>query len=246
MRVRNEESNIFFGVLSQSLSLMLELIKTAISIPDIVHILIVCNGRPPSKKLLDWSRENADLLIAADGGTNTVQLFGTDPDISIGDMDSFSPDGTESFEVITNTDQETNDLEKALQLAATKQARRVTVLGATGLRLDHTLKNLSVLKQFNAKFEDLVFRDEFGSTRLLPKSFMATLAVGTVVSLFPLSGSVTGITTRGLKYPLKNETLENGVRDGSSNEVIAEKVSITHKTGDLLLFASDQKHGQHS
>lgn len=198
--------------------------------------LIVCNGRPPSKALFEMSNRGADLLIAADGGTHIIRSLGATPHIAVGDMDSFSPDGSEAFEVITNPDQETNDLEKALKLALDKEAVSVTVLGATGLRLDHTLKNLSVLKQFNSKFEQLYFRDNFGYTRLLPPTFSADYPVGTMVSLFPLSGSVKGITTRGLKYPLKNEELRNGVRDGSSNEISKNPVKIIHEEGDLLLY----------
>jgi thiamine pyrophosphokinase len=47
---------------------------------------------------------------------------------------------------------------------------------------------------------------------------------------------VTGIITRGLKYPLTNGFLENGVSDGSSNSVVSSPVAIIHEEGDLLLF----------
>jgi thiamine pyrophosphokinase len=49
---------------------------------------------------------------------------------------------------------------------------------------------------------------------------------------------VEGITTKGLKYPLKEDFLENGVRDGSSNENIEEQFSISHKSGALLLYVA--------
>jgi thiamine pyrophosphokinase len=114
-------------------------------------------------------------------------------------------------------------------------------LGATGHRIDQTLKNLSVLKQFNEKFLEIHMVDNFGEIRLLPTEFKTELTTGTQVSLFPLSGKVTGITTQGLKYPLKNGTLENGVRDGSSNEVVESPVHITHTHGDLLMFVMHNK-----
>jgi thiamine pyrophosphokinase len=117
-----------------------------------------------------------------------------------------------------------------------KGGSHIFILGATGLRLDHTLKNLSVLKQFNNQFEDLYLIDNFGISLILPNSFSRELPIGTSVSLFPLSGKVTNITTTGLKYPLKDENLENGVRDGSSNTVANTPVTITYKEGDLLFF----------
>ncbi|HET6527220.1 MAG TPA: thiamine diphosphokinase [Balneolaceae bacterium] len=200
------------------------------------HILILCNGDPPSKQLFLSAFSACDYFIAADGGGNIARDFGQTPDVVIGDLDSFESRSDDTFEVVFDPDQYSNDLEKALQLALKKQGTHVQVLGATGKRLDHTLKNLSVLKQFDNQFEEIVFKDNFGDTFLIPRRFAIDLPPGTPVSLFPLSGRVNGITTSGLKYPLKNEPLENGVHDGSSNEVIESPVEITHQTDDLLIF----------
>lgn len=178
----------------------------------------------------------ASLFIAADGGGNIAQNLGRLPDFVIGDMDSYTSAAQEPYEIIHDSDQYSNDLEKALVLAYNKGATAVRVLGATGLRLDHTLKNLSVLKKFNDKFQHIAFHDSWGITLLLPQHFSKKLTVGTAISLFPLSGTVTGITTSGLKYPLDDGFLENGVRDGSSNTVMSSPVTIRHREGDLLLF----------
>jgi thiamine pyrophosphokinase len=199
-------------------------------------MLILCNGEPPAKKLFYKYRAKTDYLIAADGGGNIARQFSDTPDVVIGDLDSFEDHNTDNFNIIHKPNQESNDLEKALTLARQKGGSHIFILGATGLRLDHTLKNLSVLKQFNNQFEDLYLIDNFGISQILPKSFSKKLPIGTPVSLFPLSGKVSNITTTGLKYPLKNESLENGVRDGSSNEVVKTPVKITHKKGDLLFF----------
>jgi thiamine pyrophosphokinase len=94
------------------------------------------------------------------------------------------------------------------------------------------------LKKFNYQFEQLIFADAYGITRLLPHHFTEKIPINTTISLFPLSGKVSGITTKGLKYPLQNEALENGVRDGTSNEVISTPVSIAYDVGDLLLFTA--------
>lgn len=201
--------------------------------------LVLCNGQPPPEPLFKQALAWADLFIAADGGGNIARELASTPDVVIGDLDSYEgPTGHASAppEVIRKPSQQTNDLEKALHLAHGRGARRVRVLAATGLRLDHTLKNLSVLKQFNDAFDDLCFVDAHGTTRLLPRSYSADIAPGTAVSLFPLSGRVNGITTQGLKYPLNDGYLQNGVRDGSSNTVTASPVHIRHTEGDLLLF----------
>lgn len=202
------------------------------------EVLILCNGEPPSEDLFQKYRANADYFIAADGGGNIAFQFDEKPDAVVGDLDSFEGSDKNSFEIVFRPDQESNDLEKALDFAREEQGTHIYILGATGLRLDQTLKNLSVLKQYNNQFEELRIVDNYGDIRLLDSPFEEEIAVGTQISLFPLSGKVSGITTIGLKYPLKNEKLENGVRDGSSNEVIETPVKITHKRGDLLLFVA--------
>lgn len=201
-----------------------------------MNTLILCNGKPPSRELFENCRQQADYFIAADGGANIAREFESVPDLVIGDLDSFVKQEADDFELVFDPDQETNDLEKALSRAVAEGSQNVIVLGATGKRIDQTLKNLSVLKQFNDKFESLIFRDNHLDTFLLPNSFSKELEPGIQISLFPLSGEVTGIHTEGLKYPLKNEQLINGVRDGSSNEVVSSPVEISHKEGDLLMF----------
>lgn len=198
--------------------------------------LVLCDGIPPSRPLFEDCREWADFFLAADGGAHTAIEFKSLPDVVIGDLDSYRPTNAEPYKVIFDPGQETNDLEKALTLALRENSTHILVLGATGRRLDHTLKNLSVLKKFDRRFEELRLKDDFGDTFLLPKTFSAEIPPGTGISLFPLSGEVTGITTKGLKYPLNDESLENGVRDGSSNEVIDSHVEISHRRGDLIIF----------
>jgi len=178
----------------------------------------------------------SDLFVAADGGANTARELSLSPDVIIGDLDSYVPLPDDKFRVIHNNDQETNDLEKALSYVLGRGTSYVSVYGATGKRLDHTLKNISVLKQFQQHFSSIKFIDNYGEIFLLPGEYRTTLPIGTTLSLFPLSGSVEMISTAGLKYPLSNESLQNGVRDGSSNETVNEEIVITHKKGDLLLF----------
>ena len=201
-----------------------------------MNVVIICDGNPPRPEQLKEALKHSSLFIAADGGAFTAKTMGVKPDVIIGDLDSYSETGEELAKVIHDPDQETNDLEKALAYAYKMEGKDVVVFGATGKRLDHTLKNLSVLKQFNSQFETLVFKDKYSVVFLLPENFVAELPLRTTVSLFPLSGKVEGVTTTGLKYALSNGTLENGIQDGSSNLTIEKKIEIDHKKGDLLIF----------
>lgn len=200
--------------------------------------VIVCDGVLPETGEISGELSGNVLFIAADGGGNRAREMGLTPDVIIGDMDSFIRGENETARIILDPDQETNDLEKALQFAACQQCLQIVVFGATGKRTDHTLKNLSVLLRFDPQFHSLLFKDRYSEISLIRSPFRAEFPLSTSLSLFPLSGEVTGITTQGLKYPLSGETLKNGVRDGTSNETCLKQVDIEYESGDLLLIVN--------
>jgi thiamine pyrophosphokinase len=70
----------------------------------------------------------------------------------------------------------------------------------------------------------------------IPTYFEKEFTATQVLSLIPI-GTVTGITTSNLRYPLINDSLILGQKNGNSNEVLTTgKVIIQHKTGALLLM----------
>lgn len=202
------------------------------------HAILLASGEPPTLGRLRVHRQYARLLIALDGAANRLHAWSERPDVIIGDMDSYQHGFGSTVPVIHDPDQETNDLEKGLTWALDQGIQSAVVLGGTGLRLDHTLKNLSVFKQFHAQLT-LWFEDTFSEIRLLTSQvnhLHLTGRPGQSLSLFPLSGRVDGVITEGLKYPLNHEPLENGVRDGSSNELTGTHARIRIDAGDLLVF----------
>lgn len=200
--------------------------------------VILCDGDIPDRGQILSELKDAELFIAADGGANGAIDLDIQPDIITGDFDSYIVTGKEKATVVINPDQETNDLEKALSIALNNNSTHVIVFGATGKRVDHTMKNLSVLLQFTDKFTQISFKDRFSTIKIIKSPFIEEFPLRSSISLIPLSGEVSDITTRGLRYPLKNERLKNGVRDGTSNETIEKIVEIEFKKGDLLLIVN--------
>lgn len=221
-----------------------------------MRVMICCNGLPPAGALLHQAAEWADYIIAADGGASVLLSHAIVPDAITGDMDSFSQDAFERFlkqqdennfstaktpELLPNPDQESNDLEKALMLAGqshgthhTTLQNEVLICGATGYRLDHSLKNVSVMQQFSTRFTAIFMIDDYLCSFVHPpgKELRLSLPEATPVSLFPLSGRVEGLSTSGLKYELHDDFLENGLRDGSSNEVSAPESKTLHSASE--------------
>ena len=60
-------------------------------------------------------------------------------------------------------------------------------------------------------------------------------ASGDTVSLIPLSSEAEGITTRGLRYPLADETLRLGPARGISNVLLSDEATVKFAGGLLLL-----------
>lgn len=200
--------------------------------------LIYANGTPISQQLFALHHDRCDLLVAADGGAYTVLGHDVVPDVIVGDLDSFTDAAPAGTELIHNPDQETNDLQKALTLALERGVDHAVIAGAIGDRLDHGLNNLSVLQEYTPRFASLCMVDDFGRYFVADRDQSLETCAGQTVSLFPLSGRVEGVTTEGLRYPLNDEPLENGVRNGCLNEATGERARVRYSSGALLVILS--------
>ena len=199
--------------------------------------LILANGKSPDKRLFQKHIASADWFICADGGANTAVRLGCTPDLIIGDLDSIEQKTLAVFKNINVKkvkDQNSTDLEKALKAAIQKGYKEIVVAGATGKRLDHAIGNLSALAKFSNKAH-ITFIDGLGKYIAVRLSIKLNLPAGTVISLLPLS-RCSGIVTKGLKWNLKNEALELGVRESTSNVVVSSPVNIKVKKGNLIAF----------
>ncbi len=201
------------------------------------HALIICNGEMPSTKLLSPLLKKKPLIVCADGGANKVRPFGIIPDYIIGDLDSITQKTRlyfSSVPIIHISDQNSTDLEKVIEFLLTSKIPSATIIGATGERPDHTMSNFSILLKYHKRIA-LRFFDERCTVEIIQKKIRFKAQIGQQISLVPM-GKCSGITTKGLKYPLKNESLELGVREGSSNEASASSVDVAVRSGSLLLF----------
>lgn len=211
--------------------------------------LIVCNGHFTKKELNSFTKLNKPRrvidIIACDGASDFLRKHKVLPDVIIGDLDSVKPATLKYFsakKVLIKKvyDQNKNDLEKALMFSLGKKYKLIHIIGLSGKRLDHTLNNISVIKKYHRK-ADILFCENGFTGRIISKKIELNCRIGDIVSLIPLP-KATGITTSGLKYPLKNGTLEFGVRSGALNEAVSEVVNISLKKGCLLLLNKSENY----
>lgn len=199
--------------------------------------ILIANGTVTAAEVgrLDLGRKV--LVVAADGGALSALEHGISPDIVVGDFDSIGETDRDRFgdcEWLHRPEQDSNDLEKALIVCRERGIRRLTVLGATGGRLDHTLTNLSVLARYDCVFE-LTVLDRYGRLFLVRERWTHAGRPGQTISLMPL-GRVEGVRTEGLRWELDDATLAVGEREGLSNVMEGDAVTISIRSGLLAVM----------
>ena len=202
-----------------------------------LRALILANGPFPAPRRLRELVAQASLIVCADGGANWARRSRITPDVILGDLDSILPSTRRHFRgtpLLKIEDQDTTDLEKAILYCLRRRAAAADIIGALGRRIDHTTGSLGCFRKFGRRIS-LRFVDSTGELSLIRGSTMFKTRKGEKVSLIPVD-RCTGVTTRNLKYALKNGVLELGVREGISNEAAGAAAAVSVKTGTLLLY----------
>jgi thiamine pyrophosphokinase len=186
----------------------------------------------------------ADLVIAADGGADALDRLGRRPEVVVGDLDSADPALVDRFMAAGTSverhpvDKEASDSELALEAALAAGATEIVLLGAFGgERLDHELANVLLLADPALAGPNLRLARGSSSVRLLRGGERLTMAGerGDLVTLLPIGGDATGVTTHGLRWPLDEAGMRMGRSRGLSNEVVAAPASVQVEHGMLLV-----------
>ena len=203
------------------------------------RIIVVTGGDPVSPAHLVDAPAGA-LVIAADSGIDHALAIGLTVDVAVGDFDSVAI-GTLPRLSVTSTEIERHpeakdetDLELALDAAMARGARQVFVLGGHGGRADHFLANALLLASERYASVELVA--QMGDARVTVIRQEATLRgqPAALVTLLAVHGSVEGVTTTGLRYPLVGDALAAGSTRGVSNQLVGTEATVSLRAGTLL------------
>ena len=198
--------------------------------------------------------QGADAVIAADGGAAALDRLGRRPDRVVGDLDSADPARGDRLEASGTrvdrhpADKEASDTELAVRAAIGAGADRVDLLGATGgARLDHELANLLLLADPAFASVDLQVVAGGATARALHGGSELRLHgdVGDLVTLLPIGGEASGVSTTGLRWSLDGATLPMGGSRGLSNVVTAPGASVRLGEGVLLVVETASSTGDH-
>jgi thiamine pyrophosphokinase len=189
----------------------------------------------------------ADLVIAADGGTWHALALDVTPDVVIGDLDSLGSEACDRLEeagtqlITFPSGKDETDLELALLHAVDAGAEEITVLAALGGRLDQMMANLLLLAM--PQLAEVVVQVVDGRQRafLLRDEVTIRGRAGDTLSLIPLGGDAAGVTTEGLAWTLDDETLRFGFARGVSNVLEASEAHVSLRRGLLLCVLLQQE-----
>lgn len=202
-------------------------------------VLVVAGGAPIVVPVGEIG--SFDLVIAADSGVDRAAEVGLGVDVAVGDFDSVSAEalaraGRSGAELVNHpTVKDETDLELAMLLAGSGGTRSITVIGLGGGRIDHHLANYFLLA--DDRFAAFAVDAYEGSARVSVIHECRTIVgrVGELVSLLPIGGDTTGVTTTGLAYALDNSTLTSSSPRGVSNIMTEASATVSVEEGTLLV-----------
>jgi len=229
-----------------------------------MQALILADGAfPVVEKRLNLLRQTPN-LICCDGAVEKLVAVGLEPLAIVGDMDSISEELKVCFadRLYPSADQETNDLTKAVTYCLENGFDEVAILGATGLREDHTLGNIALLADYAVRLRSVCLLTDYGRMDAVlagmspddhrPSGLDAggpevcatrdgrfTVArfgcyAGQQVSIFALDPA-TRLHSLGLKYPLEDRCFTSWWQ-GTLNEATGEQFSLSLDRGAVIVY----------
>ncbi len=205
--------------------------------PDISSIpetVILADGEYPAEGIPAALLAHARRVVCCDGAADAYITRGGRPAAIVGDGDSIRDATALRFREVLHIvpDQETNDLTKAFAFCMEQGYGKITILGATGRREDHTIGNISLLADY-ARQAEVQMVTPYGVFNAVDGTATLASMPRQQVSIFTLAPG-TRVTVHGLRYLPPAEGLRSWWC-GTLNE--AEGDTFTVRTnGPTLLF----------
>lgn len=180
-----------------------------------------------------------DYMIYCDCGLRHMDGLGAEPDLIVGDFDSYSNPEFDTETIVLPCEKDDTDTVFAVKEALRRGFEDFLLIGVVGERLDHTLGNVSILLMLDSAGKRASIIDDYSEMEIVSdRCEMPCIIDDSYVyfSLINISGTARGVTIRGAKYPLENAEITCDYQYGVSNEVLpgcTAEVSVGE--GRLLL-----------
>lgn len=209
-----------------------------------MNALIIASGNIKDYNLLKNVIKKFDFLLCVDGGVDHILKIGLLPDIVFGDLDSISP---EALNLIKKNNipitkfssvKDSTDTELAIDYLISRNFKKITLMGVTGSRQDHTLANIFLLNYLLEKNIKGKIIDSNNIIYLIDGCLKLKQVNGYYVSLIPIEKDGIKVTLKGFHYNLDKAFIPFGSTIGVSNEIVGKYGKIKIHKGKALVFHS--------
>ncbi len=178
-------------------------------------------------------------VIAADGGYKTAMAAGITVDAFVGDLDSngIAPDCADT--TILPCEKDFSDVHTAVNRAINDGYKELYLIGCTNGRADHYFANVALLEMIASSGAQGVLCDKCNRIRFVSAGTYQFPKAAKYFSLLALDEKITGVTLKGLKYPLDGATVYRDKPIGISNEWVADCATVEIEEGRALLIFSE-------
>ncbi len=198
-----------------------------------MRAIVVTNGNAPLS-LPDNFVKESDIVIAADGGLEVVEILGLDCDIAIGDFDSLK-----KIELLENInykrydkDKDFSDTELAIAYAKDQGCDEYILLGGGEGRMDHLLGIWGIFKNYGPPICWLTRRD---SLYLVKNKKTFSTSIGETVSIFnAIIDSSALVSANELKWPLHHFDIKSN-HFSLSNKTTSGKLTVEVLKGSVYI-----------
>ena len=190
----------------------------------------------------EFTPADDDLVIAADGGYDSLLKRGIRTDVLIGDLDSIKeiPVGIELIRHPVKKDE--TDMHLAYLEGRRRGYENFELFGGVGGRADHTFANYCLLSYARANGAHARLHDKDSVAYAIRNEATRVRGkCGNHISLFAFGGAAKGVFIKGLYYELENGTLTSDFPLGVSNQFTNEYAEIEVRDGTLLVIEEIQK-----
>ena len=186
-------------------------------------------GRPEPKQ--------DDLVIAADGGLDSLIALGITPDLLLGDMDSVSADTGSTERIVYPVRKDETDSFLAYFEGVRRGYTEFMLYGCVGGREDHTYANYSLLVYAARRGHKATLVGKVcDTTALVNGSATFCGAVESHLSVFAFGGEAHGVSVRGAEYEAEDITLTPEFPLGVSNRFLGSPITVEVVDGALLVM----------
>ncbi|MCD7890513.1 MAG: thiamine diphosphokinase [Ruminococcus sp.] len=183
-----------------------------------------------------------DLIICADSGYKYARQLRVNPDIIVGDFDSYSGELPENARIFRSVpEKDDTDTLLAVKTAIESGAEKIRIYGALGGRFDHAIANVQTLKYAWEHGCEASLEDESNTVTLQGAGERRyKRRDDRYFSVFSYSGELQIKRLSGVKYTLKDAVISNSFPIGVSNEFVDDEAVLEILRGTALVISSSK------